>query len=213
MKESSVNQRSMDVMRVIKILRDELDGVEGTMTLFLIKQFGKDPFIILISCLLSLRSRDTVTYPVCLELFKHVRTPHELVAFDRKKLEKIIYPIGFYKKKAETIQKVSHELIERFDGIVPNTLEQLLALPGVGRKTANLVLGAAYDIPAICVDVHVHRISNQLGVVNTKTPEETEYALMEKLPREYWIEWNQLLVVCGQRGLLSIILKKLALEQ
>ena len=116
----------------------------------------------------------------------------------RKQLEKIIYPIGFYQKKAQVVHDVSRELIERFNGKVPNEHKALMSIKGVGLKTANLVLGMAFNIPAICVDIHVHRISNRLGIVKTNTPEETEAALKKIIPQNLWIEWNTLLVMWGQ---------------
>ena len=146
----------------------------------------------------GLRSKDLVTIPVCSELFGRVKTPQEFLNTPLPELEKIIYRIGFYKQKAKNLHAVSRELLERFDGKVPRTEEELLTLPGVGRKTANLVLGVAYGIPAICVDIHVHRISNRLGLVKTKTPEETEEALKKILPKDLWIEFNTLLVMWGQ---------------
>lgn len=164
----------------------------------LVKRYGKDPFIVLISCLLSLRARDLVTFPLCIKLFEQARTPQELLAIPRSDLEKLLYPLGFYRKKALLLHQVSKDLIDRFHSKVPHTLKELLSIKGVGRKTANLVLGQAFDIPAICVDTHVHRISNRLGIIATKTPQETEKALMEILPPEYWVEYNRLLVMWGQ---------------
>jgi len=164
----------------------------------MIIEYGHNPFIILISCLLSLRARDVVTVHVCRELFNQIQTPAEFVAIEQEDLEKIIYRTGFYRAKARTLQKVSAALLERHAGQVPTTEAELLALPSVGQKTANLVLGLAFNIPAICVDTHVHRISNMWGVVKTKTPNETEKALKTVLPQKYWITWNMVLVVIGQ---------------
>ena len=164
----------------------------------MIAEFGHDPFIILISCLLSLRARDVVTIHVCRDLFSQVRTPHELRALEREDLEHIIYKTGYYKNKAKTLHAVCDALITHHQGAVPRTKEALLALPGVGLKTANLVLGLAFDIPAICVDTHVHRISNIYGLIATTTPDESEEALQKVLPKKLWIEWNRLLVMLGQ---------------
>jgi len=164
----------------------------------MIAEYGHNPFIILISCLLSLRARDVVTVHVCRELFNHLTTPEELVAISRIDLEKIIYRTGFYRAKAQTLQQVSATLLTRHNGIVPANEVALLALPGVGQKTANLVLGIAFNMPAICVDTHVHRISNMWGIVHTKTPDETEKALKKVLPQRHWIEWNRVLVMLGQ---------------
>ena len=164
----------------------------------LIAEYGKDPFLILIACLLSLRARDQVTYPVVRKLFALVRTPQELCALPRHELEELLRPLGLYRRKAEVLYAVSRELIARYAGKVPATEQELLSLPGVGRKTANLVLGLGFDIPAICVDVHVHRIANRLGLVHTKTPEQTERALMQIIPKNQWLDVNRLFVTWGQ---------------
>jgi endonuclease III len=164
----------------------------------MIIEYGHNPFIILISCLLSLRARDVVTVHVCRELFNQIQTPAEFVAIEQEDLEKIIYRSGFYRAKARTLKEVSATLLQQHNGQVPSTEAELLALPGVGQKTANLVLGLAFNVPAICVDTHVHRISNMWGVVNTKTPNDTEKALKKVVPQKHWIAWNMLLVVIGQ---------------
>jgi endonuclease-3 len=165
---------------------------------FFIARTYKDPFYVLISCLLSLRSRDTVTLPISQNLFVRVTSPQEMLDIPLQELEEIIRPIGFFHQKARTLKHVSAELLHRFGGRVPNTETDLLSIKGVGRKTANLVLGLSFGIPAICVDTHVHRLSNQLGLVSTKTPEETEEALKQILPERDWIEFNNLLVAWGQ---------------
>jgi endonuclease III len=183
---------------LIKELRQKIQGMPEPMSFVIIERFGQDPFLILVSCLLSLRTRDTVTLPVSLTLFEHIKTPQDIIDISLTKLEQSIYPVGFYKRKAEQLKKISALLLTEHGGQVPQTEQQLLALPGVGIKTANLVLGMAYNIPAICVDIHVHRISNRLGLVDTKTPEQTEQALKKVLPQKYWIEWNRLLVMWGQ---------------
>ena len=164
----------------------------------LIDQFGPDPFLVLISCLLSLRTKDTVTLPICIRLFAQAKTPQEFLKIPQTQLQKLIYSVGFYRRKAAVLHSVCQQIIDEFNGKVPKTREKLLSLPGVGRKTANLVLGEGFGIPAICVDTHVHRISNRLGLVKTSTPAQTEAALEKILPKEYWIEWNQLLVMWGQ---------------
>jgi endonuclease III len=151
-----------------------------------------------VSCLLSLRTKDTTTFPACLRLFNKARTAKQVIALSQEELEKLIYPVGFYRRKATLLHTISNDILYRFNGKVPNTETELLSIPGVGRKTANLVLGEAFNIPAMCVDTHVHRISNRLGLVNTDTPEETEIALKAIVPREYWIEYNRLLVMWGQ---------------
>ncbi len=163
-----------------------------------IEQFGRDPFLILISCLLSLRTKDTVSFPASQRLFSRAQTPHELLKISLLELEKIIYPVAFYRKRAINVHAVCRQLIERFGGEVPSDPEQLRSLDGVGPKTANLVLAEGFRIPAICVDTHVHRIANRLGLVETATPEQTETALKDLLPPELWIDCNRLLVIWGQ---------------
>jgi len=159
---------------------------------------GNDPFLVLVSCLLSLRTKDEVTEAASRRLFALAKTPEALLTLSLRTIEKAIYPVGFYKTKARTVHHISRELLRRFGGGVPNSLEELLTLKGVGRKTANLVVTLAFNKPGICVDTHVHRISNRLGYVKTKTPDETETALRKKLPPKYWIEFNDLLVPFGQ---------------
>lgn len=187
-----------NIPALIQQIREALRGKAQPMSFSIVERFGKDPFLILVSCILSLRTKDTVTFPVSLKLFKYARTPHDILALALPELEQLIYPVGFYRRKAMQLKKISTILINEYGGRVPATEQQLLALPGVGIKTANLVLGVAFDIPAICVDIHVHRISNKLGLVTTKTPEQTEKALKLVLAQEYWIEWNNLLVIWGQ---------------
>lgn len=164
----------------------------------IVAECGHDSFLILIACLLSLRAKDTTTIHVCRVLFSAIRTPDQLCAMDRQALEEIIFRTGFYKNKAEVLQGVSAELLARFGGKVPDTYEALISIKGVGPKTANLVLGAGFAVPAICVDTHVHRISNRLGLIKTNTVEETEQALKKIVPKKYWITWNTVLVMWGQ---------------
>jgi endonuclease-3 len=158
----------------------------------------RDPFEILISTLLSLRTKDEVTAVATERLFSLASTPAEMLRLSEEEIQRAIYPAGFYRNKAETIRHVCRELIERFESRVPDSLEELLTLKGVGRKTANLVVSLGYDKPGLCVDTHVHRISNRLGYVRTKNPEETEFALRAKLPPEYWYRYNTLLVAFGR---------------
>lgn len=160
---------------------------------------GRNPFLVLISCLLSLRTKDETTGQAGARLFARASTPQQLLALSQAQLRRLIYPVGFYRTKAKRIHQICHHLLGRFRGRVPDTLEDLLTLPGVGRKTANLVLAAGFQKPAICVDVHVHRISNRLGYVKTRSPLETEMALRKKLPRKHWIPYNALLVRFGQK--------------
>ena len=159
---------------------------------------NRDPFRVLISCLISLRTKDEVTAAASTRLFRQARTPKELLKLSGRQIERLIFPAGFYRTKARTMRQLAQTLVEKHGGEVPNSLEELLELKGVGRKTANLVVTMAFGKPGICVDTHVHRISNRLGWVRTKTPEQTEFALRDTLPRRYWIELNDLLVTFGQ---------------
>lgn len=186
------------VEKILAIVEEATKGMTEPMVGLLIKKYGRDPYLILISCLLSLRSRDVMTYKICQELFKHGRTPQELLKIPQQELEALLKPIGFYRKKSQIIKEVSQELIERFDSKVPGTESELLSINHVGPKTANLVLGEAFGVPAICVDTHVHRLSNRLGLVKTKTPEQTEFELKKIIPQERWIQLNHLLVMWGQ---------------
>lgn len=185
-------------IRIIQILRKATKGMEQPASVNIVNQYGQDPYLVLISCLLSLRTKDTVSFPASQRLFKHAKTPAQMLKIPIKTIEKLIYPTGFYRRKAILLHEVSRDLLERFKGKVPKTEQELLSIKGVGRKTANLVLGVAFDIPAICVDTHVHRISNRLGLVKTKTIDETEAELKKILPPEYWTEYNHLLVIWGQ---------------
>ena len=158
----------------------------------------KDPYLVLIACILSLRTNDRTTYPATLRMLKLAKTPQEMIKVNEEELAKAIYPVGFYKNKAGQIIELSKILVEKYDGKVPCDIEELCKFRGVGRKTANLVLSEGFNEPAICVDVHVHRIFNRLGYLKTKNPEETEFTLREKLPKKYWIPINSLLVTHGQ---------------
>ncbi|MGD1837356.1 MAG: endonuclease III domain-containing protein [Nitrososphaeraceae archaeon] len=161
-------------------------------------------FKILIGTILSARSRDENTAKVVRNLFKKYKNIEELAFADINEIKKVIHSIGFYNTKAERIKKVSQIILNKFNGKVPNNMEQLLELPGVGRKTANCVLVYAYNKPAIPVDVHVHRISNRIGIVNTKTPEDTEKELAEKIKKKYWLKINNIFVMYGQNICLPI---------
>ena len=158
----------------------------------------RDPFRVLIACILSLRTQDTTTGPASDRLFAAAATPQTMLGLTARRIERLIYPVGFYRTKARVILGICRDLIERFEGCVPETIDELLTLNGVGRKTANLVVTMGYNKPGICVDTHVHRISNRWGYVKTRNPEETEMALRAKLPRRYWIGYNDLLVSFGQ---------------
>ncbi|NIQ01401.1 MAG: endonuclease III [Nitrospinaceae bacterium] len=157
-----------------------------------------EPFQILVGCLISSRTRDEVTGAVCNRLFGGIQGPRDMLRMTLRQLEKALYPAAFYRNKAKTLKRLCRDLMNRFEGRVPDTLEELLTLEGVGRKTANLTLILAFDRPGICVDTHVHRIVNRWGYVETANPDQTEQALRQKLPAHYWKKINDLLVVLGQ---------------
>ena len=157
-----------------------------------------DPFRVLITCLLSLRTQDTTTGPAAARLFALADTPAAMLRLTPRQIQRAIYPVGFYRTKARVILRICADLLARFEGRVPDTIDDLLTLDGVGRKTANLVVTVGFNKPGICVDTHVHRISNRLGYIRTKTPDESEMALRAKLPRRFWIGYNDLLVTFGQ---------------
>lgn len=186
------------LVSVLEILERELGKEDLPLVAEMVKT-DRDPYRILVSTLLSLRTKDEVTGEASGRLFALASTPREMVRLQEEQIARTIYPVGFYRTKAETILRVSRELLEKNDSRVPSTLEGLLALKGVGRKTANLVLTMAFGKAGICVDTHVHRISNRFGYVSTKTPDETEKALRRKLPRRAWSSYNTLLVAFGKR--------------
>ncbi len=159
---------------------------------------GKDPFKILVATILSSRTTDQVTSKVVERLFSRVVKPEDLMKLSLTEIEQLIYPVGFYRQKAKQLQTLPQTLSDLFNGEIPDEIEDLIQLPGVGRKTANLVRDKAFGKPAICVDVHVHRICNRWGYVETKSPLETEYKLREKLPAQYWHKINHYLVALGQ---------------
>jgi endonuclease-3 len=159
----------------------------------------RDPWAVLASTILSLRTKDEVTLIRSQALLEKAPTPQRLLALTTEEIEKLIYPVGFYHTKARNLQKIAGIIMETYDGQVPGSMDALLALPGVGRKTANLTLTEGFDLEGICVDVHVHRITNRLGALRSKNPEETEMLLREILPKKYWRRINLLLVLYGQR--------------
>lgn len=158
----------------------------------------KSPYMVLVSTMISLRTKDDVTEEAAERLFERADSPADMLNLSKEEIEELIYPAGFYRNKAKAILKTSRILINRYNGEVPDNIDDLLGLPGVGRKTANLVLALSFEKDAICVDTHVHRISNRLGLVDTDNPEETEYALMDVLPKEWWRIYNDMLVTWGQ---------------
>ena len=149
-----------------------------------------DPYLVLICCILSLRTNDKITYGASQRMLELGKTPYEIAKLDVETLAKAIYPVGFYQNKAEQIINLSKKIIKEYNGKTPNTIDELIQFKGVGRKTANLVLAKGHNIPAICVDVHVHRISNRIGYLKTKTPDETELKLREILPKKFWMDFN-----------------------
>ncbi len=162
------------------------------------QETSRSPFRLLVACVISLRTKDEVTAEASRRLFEIAPTPDRLAKLEEERVARAIYPAGFYNTKAAQLKEIGRIIRDDFDDEVPASEADLLAMPGVGRKTANLVLGLGFGIPAICVDTHVHRISNRLGMVSTKTPEQTERALMQVLPRDLWVPINDLLVTFGQ---------------
>jgi endonuclease-3 len=184
------------INNILEILRKKYPS--NTTTLNSLRVGKPDAFKILISCLLSLRTRDEVTDKVTEELFKKISTPEELVKMDLIELEKIIFSTGHYHKKANTLKSVSKELIERFNSKVPNNEKDLLSIKGIGRKTSNIVLGFAFNKQVLAIDTHCHRIPNRIGLIETKNPEKTEEEMMKILPRKYWSEFNSIFVQFGR---------------
>lgn len=185
-------------INIDKIVELLIDAKQPRREFVQLMEEFKDPYLVLIACILSLRTNDLTTYPATLRMLEIGKKPKDFAYCDVEKLEKAIYPVGFYKNKARQIVELSKIIVEKLDNKVPDTIEELIKFNGVGRKTANLVLAKGFGIPAICVDVHVHRICNRLGYVHTKNPEETEFALRKKLPQKYWLDINTLLVTHGQ---------------
>lgn len=186
-----------DIHAAIRILRQEVTCWQSPAVTIVSQREG-DPFKVLVSCLLSLRTQDTATGPASERLFALASTPEQMLLLSRDEIAHAIYPVGFYRNKAGQILDICRQLVEGFDGKVPVDIDVLLRFKGVGRKTANLVVTLGFGKPGICVDTHVHRICNRWGYVATRTPEETEQHLREKLPPEYWLEINDLLVTYGQ---------------
>jgi endonuclease-3 len=183
------------IVELLEKWRQDLDDPSVTT---IAEQYTRDAWAVLVSTIISLRTKDAVTLTASKRLLEKASTPALLLALSEEETGKLIYPAGFYKTKAANLHKIAHILISRYHSAVPDDMDALLALPGVGRKTANLVLIESYGQDGICVDTHVHRISNRLGVVSTKAPDETEFALRECLPRIYWKRLNPLLVLYGQ---------------
>lgn len=186
-----------NIDKIFAKLKNEFEKY-NTPVVDLVEVQTKDPFKILVTTILSARTKDETTSKVVRKLFKTADKPEDLKKLSLEEIENLIYPVGFYHNKAKYLQQLPSVLETEFDGTIPDEIDDLLKLPGVGRKTANLVRTIAFKKPAICVDVHVHRISNRLGLVKTKTPFETEMALRQSLPKQYWLMFNSYLVAFGQ---------------
>ncbi len=188
---------------IYKILKKELSGYNIPLAQQ-IQVKTKQPFFVLIATILSARTKDTTTAEVCNKLFLKIKSFSDLEKIKKKDLEKLIYPVGFYKTKARHLKKLPKEINKLYNGIIPPKIEELIKLPGVGRKTANLVVSVAFNKPGICVDTHVFRITNRIGIVKTKSPKETEIQLRNILPTKYWKSTNYLFVILGQNICLPI---------
>ena len=186
-----------DIQEAVTILQDAVRQWRSPAVTIVSQREG-DPFKVLISCILSLRTQDKTTGAASTRLFALAGAPAQMVLLPREVIEKAIYPVGFYRNKAAQILEICRVLLEKHDGRVPDEIDDLLKFKGVGRKTANLVVTLGFGKPGICVDTHVHRICNRWGYVRTKSPEETESTLRGKLPGEYWLIINDLLVTFGQ---------------
>ncbi len=184
-------------VKTLKLIAEQVRGFKAPIVTK-VSEEKKDPYQVLVSCILSLRTKDQTTTGASLRLFKVADNPRDMIRLTPKRVQRLIYPVGFYRNKSKVILDLSRIIIEQHAGGVPHSLEELLAFKGVGRKTANLVLGLGFQIPAICVDTHVHRISNRLGWVRTRDPQETEMALQKIIPKSYWIDLNTWLVTFGQ---------------
>lgn len=190
--------RQDQITAALRIVKREIRQWEEPVVGVVARESNRDPFRILVSCLLSLRTKDKTTREASARLFALAHQPARMLALPLPKIGRAIYPVGFYRTKAKSIHAICRRLLDDYGGRVPDSIEELVTLSGVGRKTANLVVTVGYGKPGICVDIHVHRISNRWGYVRTKTPEETEQALRRKLPASHWITFNDLLVPYGQ---------------
>ena len=189
--------KDQDIHAAIRILRRQVPQWQTPIVTLMAETYGS-PFRVLISCILSLRTQDATTAKASHRLFALADSPQSMIKLTAKRIEKAIFPVGFYRTKAKIIRQICAVLLRDYGGKVPDDIDELLKFKGVGRKTANLVVTLGYRKPGICVDTHVHRISNRWGYIQTATPEKTELALREKLPKQYWIEYNDLLVSFGQ---------------
>jgi len=194
---------SLEIELVYKILGNEFK-IHRTPVVDLIEMQTKDPFKVLITTILSARTKDETTTAAAKRLFEHVKNPHDFNKLSESELQKIIFPVGFYRDKARHLKKLPDALEKHFGGKIPQDVDELIKLPGVGRKTANLVTAVAFKKPAVCVDVHVHRIFNRLGYLKTTTPFETEMELRRIFPKKYWTTFNSYFVSFGQHTCLPV---------
>ena len=186
----------IDIEKIVQILKEQYK--DKTSALMDVASTRRDPFLTLVSCLLSLRTKDEVTAVASKRLFELANTPEQMLRLKSEEIETAIYPVGFYRRKTQQILDICRVLVAEYESRVPDNIEELLKLKGVGRKTANIVITMGYNKPGIAVDTHVHRISNRLGLVATKDPHKTEFALRKTLPKPYWIIFNELLVKHGK---------------
>ena len=189
--------KKKQIYDLMDILEKEYENWDAPVVTLMANR-GASAFEILVSTILSLRTKDETTVEASKRIDAVAANPYDMDKLEEEEIQKLIYPVGFYKRKSTQLKKISQILIEKYDGEVPKTLEELLELPGVGRKTANLVLVEGHRLEGLCVDTHVHRISNRLGYIKTKTPDETEFALRDQLPKKYWVNYNEILVAFGQ---------------
>jgi len=189
--------KDKEIDKAVSILKEDIRRWK-VPALGVVQEETRDPFQILISCVISLRTKDAVTEAASMRLFEKARTAETLAKLPIRTIERAIYPASFFRVKARTLRGVSRDILSRFGGKVPDTIEDLVSLKGVGRKTANLVVTLGFNKPGICVDIHVHRISNRWGYIKTRNPGESETALRAKLPKKHWIVYNDLLVPYGQ---------------
>lgn len=187
--------RMTNIDKIIQLLKD---AKQETSDFAKLMDSFKDPYLVLIACILSLRTNDNTTYPATLRMLKLGKSPKDFAKCDFESLKNAIYPVGFYSNKAKQIIELSKELVEKYSSQVPCSIDELCKFNGVGRKTANLTISKGFGKPAICVDIHVHRIFNRIGYVNTKNPDDTEMKLREILPEKYWTDINTLLVTHGR---------------
>lgn len=189
--------KNVDINAIYRILSKEVKKYKVPVV-DLIEIQTQDPFKVLVATILSARTKDETTAKVCEKLFLGIKNFEDLEKLSEKEIQGLIYPVGFYKNKTKHLKKLPAVIKDEFNGKIPEDIDDLLKLPGVGRKTANLVRAVAFKKDGMCVDIHVHRISNRLGYVKTKTPFETEMKLREKLPKKYWEKINSLFVAFGQ---------------